>query len=471
MKPLFLVVVALSCLAAYDTQAQFPNFPAADRVLGTADFTTAGSTTATPSTMNFAPGVTVDPVSGKLFVSSNSLHRVMRFGAAASLANGASAETVFGQLNFSGESAGSTATSLNNNYGIHVDRSGRLWVADYGNNRVLMFQGASVLPGFGSTPDRVFGQPNLTTVTAGTSAIKMSGPNSVWVDAADNLWVSDSVNSRILKFAAVSSLASGAAATRVLGQPDFTTNTHGTTAQKFYGLLGVTVDGAGRLWVTDANNNRVLRFDDAATLGNGAAASGVLGQPGFVTFNTGTTAQSINTPTGVVVDGTGTLYLAEYFNHRVLIFKNAAAKANGAAADGVIGQPDFTTNTGARSERNLAAPHGLALDEAGRLWVADTNNRRILRFSPDTSAAVPAVGRVPKTTGSTKLSIKGTASDTSGVAQVRYRVGKGAFKNAVGTTAWKLSAKLKLGKNTIEIVAVDALGNVSPPKKVKVTRQ
>jgi sugar lactone lactonase YvrE len=421
--------------------------------------------------MHFSPGVAVDPVSGKFFVSSNGLHRVMRFGAAASLANGASAETVFGQMNFSGESSGSTATSLNNNYGIHVDRSGRLWVADFGNNRVLMFQGASVLPGFGSTPDRVFGQPNFTTVTAGTSAIKMSGPVSVWVDAADNLWVSDSGNARILKFAAVSSLASGAAATSVLGQPDFTTKTTGKTAQKFSGPQGVMVDGAGRLWVADTNNHRVLRFDDAAALGNGAAASGVLGQPDFISGSNGTTAQSTNTPVAVVVDGAGTLYLAEYFNHRVLIFKNAAAKANGAAADGVIGQPDFTSNTGTRTERKLAGPYGLALDEAGRLWVADSTNSRILRFSPDTSAAVPAVGRVPKTTGNTKLSIKGTASDPSGVAQVRFRVGKGAFQAASGTGSWSFKAKLKTGKNTIEIVMVDAVGNTSPPKKVKVTRR
>jgi sugar lactone lactonase YvrE len=231
------------------------------------------------------------------------------------------------------------------------------------------------------------------------------------------------------------------------------------------------VDGAGRLWVADTNNHRVLRFDDAAALGNGAAASGVLGQPDFISGSNGTTAQSTNTPVAVVVDGAGTLYLAEYFNHRVLIFKNAAAKANGAAADGVIGQPDFTSNTGTRTERKLAGPYGLALDEAGRLWVADSTNSRILRFSPDTSAAVPAVGRVPKTTGNTKLSIKGTASDPSGVAQVRFRVGKGAFQAASGTGSWSFKAKLKTGKNTIEIVMVDAVGNTSPPKKVKVTRR
>jgi len=56
----------------------------------------------------------------------------------------------------------------------------------------------------------------------------------------------------------------------------------------------------------------------------------------------------------------------------------------------------------------------------------------------------------------------------SGVAEVRYRVGKGAFKAAKGTTSWKLSAKLKPGKNVIEIVTEDAAGNVSAPLLVKV---
>lgn len=63
-----------------------------------------------------------------------------------------------------------------------------------------------------------------------------------------------------------------------------------------------------------------------------------------------------------------------------------------------------------------------------------------------------------------------TAVDASGIDRVRHRVGKEALQAASGTTAWKFSAKLKPGKNKIEIVVVDSLGNVSAAKRVKVTR-
>jgi sugar lactone lactonase YvrE len=459
-----------SCLVALPLRAQFPNFPTADRVLGATSFTVIGSTAETPAGMESPSGLAIDPFSGKLFVADLDHNRILRFPDAASLANGANAEAVFGQVNFSGITSGTTATKLDSPGGLHIDSSGRLWVADAGNNRVLMFQGAATLPGFGATPDLVLGQPNFATVTPGTSAIKMTGPTEVFVDAADNLWVADFKNNRVLKFAAVSGLANGAAATNVLGQADFDTSNTATSPSKMDSPAGVMVDAAGRLWVSDRDNNRVLRFDNAAALGDGAAATVVLGQTDFTTATSATTDRNMAGPTLTRIDPAGTLYVSENSNNRILLFKNAAAKANGDPADGVIGQPDFTTATQGVTAQKFN-PSGMALDAAGRLWVSDYTGYRVLRFSPDRSASTPAVGRVPKTTGSGKLTIKGTATDTSGVAQVRYRVGKGAFKTAVGTTVWSFKAKLKPGKNTIEIVVVDSLGNTSPAKKVKVTRR
>lgn len=465
-------VIIAACLAATGVRAQFPDYPAADLVLGAADFTTVGTGAATPSGMAYPRGLAIDPHTGKLFVSAQVQHRILRFPAAPGLANGADAELVFGQVDFSDTDSGATATTFYVPMGLHVDGSGRLWVADHSNHRVLMFQGAANLPGFGTPADRVFGQPDFTTVSSGTSDSKMKNPRHVFVDAADNLWVADHVNNRILKFANVSTLPSGAAATAVLGQPDFTTATPATSATKMNRPTAVRVDGGGRLWVAENNNHRVLRFDDAASLGNGAPAAGVLGQPDFSTATFGTSSQTMRTPEGLHVDPAGTLYVAEYWNSRVLIFKNAHAKTNGSAADGVIGQPDFTTGTPGTTARKLSFPSGLALDAEGGLWVAENLNHRVVRFPPDRSAAAPKVhGRPPKVTRNAKLTLKGTAADPSGIASVRYRVGKGAFKNAAGTTAWSFKAKLKAGKNKIEIIVVDTLGNTSPAKKVKVKRQ
>lgn len=472
MKPLSaLCVIAILGLAIPDLRAQFPNFAVADKVLGAADFTTVGTAADSASGLSFPSGLVIDPASGKLFVSSGGQHRILRFADPSSLSNGANAEAVFGQEDFSGNVGGTAAAKLNSPIGLHIDGSGRLWVADYQNHRVLMFEGAADLDS-GAAADLVLGQSDFTTAIEGTSATAMRTPVGVFVDAEENLWVADFGNHRVLKFADISSLTNGAAATTVLGQPDFAIRTAGTSAVKMAGPSGVAVDAAGRLWVADQTNRRVLRFDAAASLADGAAADGVLGQPDFTAKNTGISAQEFDRPTGPVFDAEGTLYLTDFFNNRVLYFRTPETKPNGAAADGIIGQTDFLSNTAGTTNRRLRTPYsGLAFDAADALWLSDSENNRVLRFSPDRSASPATVkGKVPKKTTDRKLTLRGRASDTGGIAEIRYRIGKGAYRIASGTTDWEFVAKLQRGKNKIEIVVVDSVGNVSPPKLVRVKR-
>jgi hypothetical protein len=80
-------------------------------------------------------------------------------------------------------------------------------------------------------------------------------------------------------------------------------------------------------------------------------------------------------------------------NSRVLRFDNAATLANGAPADGVLGQPDFTSGLFDTTQSTMHFPRGLAIDSAGSLWVADNNNNRVLRFTELTSVYLPLVRR------------------------------------------------------------------------------
>jgi DNA-binding beta-propeller fold protein YncE len=472
MKPFALLIVTVSCFAANGLHAQFPVNPTADRVLGQPDFTSNTGPAASPSSMSIPSGVAVDPVSGKVFVSLAGHHRILRFASSAALSNGANAEAVIGQSNYTSSSAGTSATKVNSPYGIDIDAAGRLWVADYENDRVLMFADAANLPEFDAAADLVLGQSDFITGSFGLSQIKMSGPTGVHVDASGNLWVADFANHRVLMFAAAATLGDGAPATTVLGQPDFDTGSSGTSPVKMFGPVAVVVDPGGRLWVAEQTNDRVLRFDAAASLANGSPANGVLGQLDFTTGTAGSTAEKMDSPAALAIDRKGTLYIADYNNNRVTFHKNPAAKANGATPDGVIGQPDLVTVAAGISAQVLGGPYGgLDFDAAGNLWISDYNNNRAIRFPGDFTAIAPTLtGKPPKSVTGGKLSLKGTATDPNGVASVRFRVGKGPIKTAVGTTSWKLSAKLKPGKNTIEIVAVDSFGNVSPPKRVKVKR-
>ena len=78
----------------------------------------------------------------------------------------------------------------------------------------------------------------------------------------------------------------------VLGQPDLTGTSIKLNARGMYLPAGLAVDQSGRLWVVDSRNNRVLRFDNAASKPNGASADGVLGQSDF-TSNSATPTQPI----------------------------------------------------------------------------------------------------------------------------------------------------------------------------------
>jgi hypothetical protein len=138
----------------------------------------------------------------------------------------------------------------------------------------------------------------------------------------------------------------GQAASLVLGQTNFTSSTVATTASGMNQPTGLAVDPtSGKVFVVDYSNDRVLRFASGAALLAGAAAEAVLGQPNFTSHDFGTTASLMSLPFGVAADSAGRLWVSDFNNNRVLRFDGAASKPNGASADGVLGQSNFTSNT------------------------------------------------------------------------------------------------------------------------------
>jgi sugar lactone lactonase YvrE len=212
--------------------------------------------------------------------------------------------------------------------------------------------------------------------------------------------VADTNNHRVLRFDSGSGNASG-----VLGQGNFTDNASATTQNGMFNPQSVFVDAAGRLWVADTANHRVLRFDGAAAKANGANADGVLGQPNLTSGGAGMDQKGMVQPRGVAGDAAGRLYVADTNNNRVLWFDNAGVKADadGAYADGVLGQPGFNSidpnnpSIGGLSERSLAGPMGLFWmgDPAsgGVLWVTDSGNHRVLRYGNPLFVFLPLVVR------------------------------------------------------------------------------
>ena len=152
----------------------------------------------------------------------------------------------------------------------------------------------------------------------------------------------------------------------------------------------------GNLYVADFNNNRVLRFPSPFANLSRIEPDAVYGQPNFTTNTTGTTSSSLNQPRAVAVDLTGNLWVADTGNQRVVRF--SVANLNNSpppAADTVIGQQSFLSGSanagGAVSASGFDTPTGLVFDAQGNLYVSDFRNARVLKFSsplgPSTSIA------------------------------------------------------------------------------------
>lgn len=272
---------AFNRVLVFDTSALSEGM-AATYVLGAADFTVDKSASVAPTaatTVN-TQGLAYDATASRLFVADAGGHRVLVFDAA-DLTNGEDAVHVLGQTEFSTANTGSAAEQLRGPRGVAFDTAGnRLFVADTGNNRVVTYDTAIIENGEAAT--YVLGQPDFNNEAEGLGESAMLQPTEVVYDEAGSwLFVGDNGNNRVLAFdAAVSSLANGKAASHVIGQGDFTSNVGGTSQQALQmstaGRLGY--DAASRyLYIGDHANNRFMVFDTAA-LATHMPATQVIGQ-------------------------------------------------------------------------------------------------------------------------------------------------------------------------------------------------
>jgi hypothetical protein len=233
------------------------------------------------------------------------------------------------------------------------------------------------------------GQSLFTTTGSGctTTTININnGPitgNLVYYDQGNKaLWVVDNGNYRVLRFDNPETIGNGAPADAVLGQSNFTNNSAGSGQNGFGRPDGVASIG-GSLYVSDAQNSRVLRFDNVMSLANGANATGVLGQINFTNTSSGLSQSALDLPSGLASDASGTLYVADLDNNRIMIYYNANSLANGANANNVLLQTNFTTKTvPAASQSTGGTCSTLAIDNHyGSILALDRSDSRFLLFT------------------------------------------------------------------------------------------
>jgi uncharacterized protein (TIGR03437 family) len=274
-------------------------------------------------------------------------------------------------------------------------------------------------------PSRMIGQARLTFSGDQMNLVEgreLNGPVAVAIDASSTpaaIYVADVGNNRVLGWRDSVNFANGATADVIVGQRDrYSTFALGPGSTLNSGLrepTSVAVDKAGRLFVLDAGNNRILRFtrpfaqpDDLKlpdlVIGQTSTAARAPNQGGVISAKTLWTVTSSGIPyaTCLLFDAQGNLWVTDSGNHRVLRYPASRigdGATNGPEADLVIGQLDFSTNTpplqvyGQNTQLvkgKLNAPSGLAFDRAGRLFVVDDLSR-VLVFAPNPQTGAEAV--------------------------------------------------------------------------------
>lgn len=254
-------------------------------ILGTVQAANALAEPVTPSaTSLFGPrGVALAAPDGPLFVCDTGHHRLMIWHTTPER-DGTPADSLIGQPDFSREGRNAKseigAATLNVPTGIAAE-GGVLVVADAWNHRVLIWHR---YPTRANTPaDVVLGQDDFHSGLANRGRAVASASTLNWCYGvaiiAGKLFVADTGNRRVLRWDRIPT-RNGAPADLVLGQADLTTRDenagHDPDAMSMRWPHAICAAG-GKLFVADAGNNRIMVWDEA-TLGNGAACQFVLGQ-------------------------------------------------------------------------------------------------------------------------------------------------------------------------------------------------
>lgn len=282
-------------------------------VIGQADLISASPGRSATQLRN--PYNAILDTAGNLWVSDTFNDRILEF--APPLATGMSASLVLGQSDFTSDnlnlSGPKTSVGLAQPEGLAFDKSGNLWGADSYESRVVEF-----MPPFQNGMEFALELRQLQQDGPGACGDvqeTLCGPSDLTFDSAGNLWVVDGANNRVVRYSAP--LLNDQPPDLVIGQADFTTRIWGRTATTFNLPWGLAFDKDGNLWVSDAINLRVLRF--SPPFSNGQAANLVLGQTDFTSFNNSDTSSAVSNGRGIAFDANGNLYAADALFRRVMI--------------------------------------------------------------------------------------------------------------------------------------------------------
>ena len=309
---------------------------------------------------NLAPtDLTLDP-SGRLYVAERRRVRKVSELLVTTIAGD-------GLFNYGGDGGPALAANLNRPSGLALDSSGSLYVSDTGNHRIRKIDAQGNIATVAGT-----GLPGDAGLNELGVRAQLAEPEGIAFDKSGNLLIADRDNCRVVELTrsgVVQMVASRGCTPELGGDGDAT----GTSSLFF--PRAVVEDQTGAIYISDTEHHRVLRATRNGVVvtyaGNGSAGYAGDGGPA--------NAAQLDSPGGIAVAASGDLYIADSSNNRIRKVSPSGLIETVAGA----GWQGFGGDGGAAVDASLSVPSGVALDQEGNLFIADTGNQRIRKVRTD----------------------------------------------------------------------------------------
>ena len=266
-----------------------------------------------------------------------------------------------------------------------LDSAGNLFIVDVSNGRIRKVDTLGIITTVAGNgiPTGFFdgegGDPadDLGDGGPATSA-SLNGPFGVALDGLGNGFIADTSNQRIRRVDAATGII-----TTVAGDGFGGSSGDGgpATSARLFHPTGVALDGTGNLFIADLGNHRIRKVDTSGIITTVAGD----GFGGFSGYGGPATSASLNLPHGVALDGAGNLFIADQFKHRIRKVDTSGIITTVAGN----GSATFPGDGGPATSARLFHPTGVALDGAGNLFIADSSNHRVRKV--DTSGIITTV--------------------------------------------------------------------------------
>ena len=334
------VVFLASCLAI---SAQAQTYTVAAFAGGALPENVAG----TSASLSTVGGMAIDH-GGNVYLALGDYHVVLRMDAASSVLTRVAGT---GTAGFGGDNGPAASALLNNPTAVAVDGAGNLYIADTNNSRIRMVSATGVITTFAGN-----GAAGYAGDNGPAAAAQFDGPADLAIGPSGDLYVADFNNQAIRKI-------SGGVVTTVAGSGNYGSDGDGgpATSASLAGPAGIALDAAGSLYIADAYNNEVRMVENGIiTTVAGTGTAGFSGDKAAAVYAT------LKLPSGVALDSTGRLYIADYGNNRIRMVSGAIMSTVAGSGAAV-----FSGDHGAATSAGLAAPQRVATDAAGNFYIGD----------------------------------------------------------------------------------------------------